>query len=247
MSRFGNSDEEEKPKEQSSEKKMPVTQVRVKNLDISLWDNPKGMTVSISKSYKSSGEWKNMKMTLFPSELAHLDDALEEFAKKPEVVKLFKSGDSASQEPNTDSSADNSPEENEGIILEIIADNTKAIGEREGSTGCTYDRIKELFTGEDRDLDETLNKLLDEGTIFEPLIGWLKLTNTKQRTKFVDDGSKLFDKLPRDIQVNIQNNSSRFSITTMAEGLMSSLDLTLDEATAVATFVKELERKKDES
>lgn len=243
MSRFGSS--EEAPKEQSSGKKKPVTQARVKNIDISLWDNEKGMTISINKSYKVGEEWKNMRMTLFPSEIGSLDDALAEFAKKPEVVKLFKSGDSASPEPNTDSSAEKSPEkDNDTIVLELIAEHKEQIGET-ASEGCAYERLKEVFTGEIRDLDESLNKMLDEGTIFEPVFGYLKKVSEKTSAS-IEQGSKLFDNLPTDIQNNLQNNSNRFSITAMAEGLMLSLDLTIDEATAISTFVKELERKREE-
>jgi len=243
MSRFGNPDEPKK--EQSSGKKKPVTQARVKNIDISLWDNEKGYTISINKSYKVGEEWKNMRMTLFPSEIGSLDDALAEFAKKPEVVKLFKSDDSASPEPKADPSAEKSSEkDNDTIVLELIAEHMEQIGET-ASKGCAYERLKEVFTGEARDLDDTLNKLLDEGMIFEPVIGYLKKTGG-QHTQDLENGSKLFDKLPQDIQVNLQNNSSRFSVDAMAQGLMASLDFTIDEATAIATFVKELERKRQE-
>jgi hypothetical protein len=56
----------------------PVQEWRQKGLSISVWANDNGNSYQIRKSWKDkqSGEWKDMRMKLFPSELGLMGQLL---------------------------------------------------------------------------------------------------------------------------------------------------------------------------
>jgi len=215
--------------------KKPLASARVKNISVALWENEKGNTITISKSYKREGdsEWKKMSITFFPSELGSLDDALDEFCQDEHVKAMFESDDSDSPEPKPDSRSEKSSDSD---ILQLIA----KLDEGDGK-GVSYYDLASAYEGSPEDMDEELDELLEAEKLYEPATGRLAIQDVKETLKKRDEGGKIFDNLSRDDQVKIQENSASFTEQSLAKSLERNTSLDEDEAKAVASFVKDRE------
>jgi hypothetical protein len=255
-------------KEEASGGKKPVAQEREKNIEVAMWDNPKGHTFSINKSYKDGkGDYQNMRMTLFPSEIHRLYNVLVAISEN-EIVEpiLDEAEESESSVASNDSDSQNSSADSK-IVMRIIYGKRRE--ELDGATSW-MDIVEEWFnvtgdrTQDNKDmLEEITNHLLDDEEIFEPVLGQLillnpedfvksELDNPKKQTgerqeldKKALKGKKLFDELDSDKQLSLLNNAPLFSLAKLIQSIRNHMGIDQDEAEKIARYAKWESEKND--
>ena len=65
----------------------PTHKIRNGRISAAIFENEKGTSIVLQKSFKKGNEWKNLNLTVFPHELNALRDVLENVENKLEAEK----------------------------------------------------------------------------------------------------------------------------------------------------------------